>query len=269
MTIKANKQPSLSLLRQAVRASLIIITFMSSVSGAFQNGDDAPEDSLGLVDWVISLYDEGRIAEAEHQALKALDGPKELTGFERYNLYRVLAFCAIANDDEAGGVRYFIATLNHNPELKPDLITWSPKVRKVFNIARSEFDKQQAEKRRMQIAVEADVCRKASIRSLYWPGGGQIKKDKTLKGAIITALFAGSLSSFIYSQSMLPTMRDDYLSATSRSRSVKLYNDYKDMQYTANITGLVTAGIYCYAFFDALWDPPQKSDKYETIENQP
>jgi len=226
--------------------------------------DTSPRDSVDVLDRTIRLYDTGRIAEAEFTALKALDNPEKLSRYTQFRLNQILAFCAIANGDNEGGVRRFVAALRLNRGLTPDPITWSPKVRDAFEKAREEFNRQLASERRQRWAEEADICRKASLHSLYLPGSGQFKKGQRKRGLTVGVLFYGAVAAFFYSQAILPNARDRYLDAESPSDIRHRWKDYRDVYHLSTVSGLVAASVYTYAFFDALWSRPHTQERQDS-----
>jgi len=223
---------------------------------AFAQPLTAASDSLSVVQRVVQLYEAGRLSEAEFMALKALDDRPDLARYDRFELYRVLAFCAIANDDEVNGARHFIQALRLNPNLSPDPITWSPKVRRVFETARGEFLRITVEETRQRVAAEAEFCRKASLRSLYLPGAGQFDKGQPQRGVVYAAAFGISAVLFIYAEINLPKARDRYRQAQERQVIDREYRTYRNLYRLERIAGSMLIISYSAPFFDALWRAP-------------
>ncbi len=251
----------------AVLLLLIIMPWMcifavaQNTNKGFTSGEET--DSVSVVRRVTGLYEAGNIAEAEHLALRALDNPSGLSRFDRFELYRILAFCAVANDDEQGGIRQFVAALQLNPSLSPDPITWSPKVRHVFSQARKIYENQIATKILTRRMREADICRRASFKSLYFPGAGQFYKKNKQKGIVVSTLFWGAAAVLIYSQAVLPTVRNRYNDSNSREEARDNWKDYRDIYHMRFISGGIAVSVYTYAFFDALWKRPNVELEYE------
>lgn len=219
----------------------------------------AQETDIGInsqVQKAFTLYEEGSIAEAENLAYRLLSEESELTTRQKHELYRLLAFCAIANGDEDAGLRLFVNALRYNPAMTPDPLTWSPKVRRVYENALESYEQQIAEEKKQRLSSIAEMCRRASSRSLVFPGAGQYMKGEKNKGYLLGSLFWTSLGSFIYTQIQLPQVRDDYRNANTTALAEARYDDYRNMQYMVNITGLITITVYGYSFFDALWAVP-------------
>jgi len=223
------------------------------------NGGDS--DTTNLQRQVYELYGSGKIAEAEHLAFSILDAQSDLTRLDRAALHTILAFCAIANADEESGVRRFVNALQLNPDLTPDPITWSPKVRRAFERAYQEYLKKTEQERQYQGALEAGICRDAASRSLYMPGLGQRLKGQPVKGTMMTALFWVAVGTFIYSEMTLPEARQQYHDAQTSSEAQDRWRDYRNWYRMALVSGSAAAVVYGGAFVDALWTKSDLSEK--------
>lgn len=239
---------------------IVVITMIAIVlpANAIVSDQDqsTADDTIEVVKQVIDLYFSGNIDGAEHLALRALDNPNALSRLDRFNLYKILAFCAVANDDVEGGIRRFKSALSLDPNIAVDPITWSPKVRHVLELARSEYDKQAKGERSYRLAIEAEICRNASLKSLYLPGSGQISKGHKWEGWIVGSLFWCTTATFVYSQLTLPTARNRYDNAKNTTEAVNRWEDYRDTYRINLISGTVAVSIYTYTFLDALWRRP-------------
>ncbi len=251
------------------RALLLLVAvapcFLIPANGRTTEREGTPVnggDSISVVRRVTELYEKGDISRAENLAFRALDNPSKLTGFDRFELHRILAFCAIANDDEQRGVSQFVAALQLNPFMKPDPITWSPKIRRIFQQAVKEYKQGLTREKLNRRSREADICRSASWRSLYFPGAGQLYKKHKAKGYIVSTLFWGATATFVYSQFALPAAREDYRSSVSSEEAVDRWRDYRDIQHVAYISGGIAVAVYAFAFFDALWKSPEIEEQH-------
>lgn len=242
---------------------LVLLLLVSSDTMAQGTSSQASQSKPAMADVVQqagALYDDGRLPEAEHIALKALDQPEGLTKLEKAELYKLLAFCSIANDDEENAIRHFISALNNNPNIYPDPIAWSPKVRQVFEQAKRQFAVTLMEVAQRRTSIEAEISRKAALRSLVVPGSGQIYKDQTLKGLIAGGLFWVSLGVFIYAESEYSSARDEYRQATGDFN--KKYDRYRNYSRLAIASGSLALISWNYSFFDALFARPSGNLAY-------
>lgn len=208
----------------------------------------------------FSYYDEGRIAEAENLAYRLLSEESKMNARQKHDLYRLLAFCAIANDDEEAGLRLFVSALRFNPTMTSDMLTWSPKIRRVFENARGVYQSQLEKERRLLLSSDADLGRRSSLRSLYFPGSGQFMKGQPVRGVLLGTLFWSSCSYYLYEWAALPEVRDRYHQAETSFEAHQRWEEYRDHKYMVNISGLVTLAIYSYTYFDALWSASGASD---------
>ncbi|MCF7810387.1 hypothetical protein K9N50_05320 [bacterium] len=255
--------------RVLVLLSLIFLISVFNSLYAYDNDTDRTgiiiENANEIVEFVIDAYESGDINHAENLALKALDDTSRLSRQDQFTLYKYLAFCAVANDDEAGGIRRFKSALSLKPNVVADPITWSPKVRRVFDRALTEFTKNAETLELNRNAIVAEICRTASFKSLYLPGSGQILKGSKGKGILFGALFWGMAATFVYSQASLPDSKDRYLNATNKVDAMQRWKDYRNMQHIVTISGIATATIYTYIFFDALLfkpNPKKVAERY-------
>ncbi len=249
-----------------VLISLIFICIGSSVvlgdePVAEHLHDDFPE----AVSQVQAYWDAGEINKAEMLALRTLDRPTELARFDQFHLQNILAFCAIAKDDLENGKLHFISALRLNPSMTADPVTWSPKVRRVFDTARREYLETVKGERESRRAHIADICRQASLSSLYLPGSGQFSKGYKLQGVTLGVVFWSAAATFLYSQLILPQVRQDYLDASGSVEALSSWREYRDVYQMSIVSGSIAAGVYTIGFFDALWrdTPPDSTNSIE------
>ena len=260
-------------LRVLTYAVLILVMLLATGVQAqdgfrYGNGSAGANDTLNSVASLYQLYESGQIAEAEYQAFKMLDASPNLNRTDQANFHLILAFCAAANDDEDNSVRQFVQALRLNPNLSPDPVTWSPKIRRIFNKAYPEYLKELAKERSRRSAFEGELNLQASFRSLYLPGLGQISKQEKRKGITLLAFFGAGSAIFIYSQIELPRARNRYVDASTPQDAVVRWSHYRDTYRTAVISGALAVVIYLYSFADALWSPPRvPSQDYPTPES--
>ena len=234
-------------------ALLIILTHTSS---AVELSETNGKSNTDLIVRAQQFYGAGQIESAEHLALKIISDDKDLTRYEKYNAYRLLAFCAIAADNIETGKKHFISAIRNNPNMTADPLTWSPKIRNVFDMAITEVNRRKKLEREWIYASEAQLGRRASLKSLYLPGAGQLMKKQKRKGITLGVLTYAAFSGFLVGQFYLPNVRDNYMEASTPKQAEARWKEYRNARYTVSITGLAALGIYGYTFFDALWSAP-------------
>lgn len=220
----------------------------------------SPPDTIGVVLKAQILYDDGLIEEAEYAALKALSQPERLEIWEKGELYRLLAFCAIARDDTALAAKNFLQALHHNPNLIPDPITWSPKVRAAFERAKSMYHEEERQRLNVLLSREAIICRDASWRSLIIPGWGQKYRGESSRATIYASWAIISLSSLLYAQAQLPSAHSRYRDERDPNLIERRWETYRNLYRlrTLSLNSLILT--YVVSFLDALYRPlpPQR-----------
>lgn len=240
------------------KAFALILVLLLGVAGQLSAAPEDPNssaDESDVVAKVVAYYNAGKISDAELTAHIALDAPEDLSKFERFTLHKILAFCSVANDNDDNAIFQFREALRVNPAMKPDPITWSPKVRELFAQAKQQSERDAAVEEYYRVTLEADLGRRASLKSLYLPGAGQLMKGHD-RGIYITLLFVGAAATFIYSQSNIPSARERYENATDMDDIEKQWKRYSDLYHLSYISGSVAGSVYIYAYFDALWSKP-------------
>lgn len=234
---------------------LLLINLMQFVTAAEPN-KPAQGSNIDMIIKAQQYYGAGKIEDAEHLALKLISDDNDLTKHEKYSAYRLLAFCAIAADNLETGKKHFISAMHYNPNMTADPLTWSPKLRTVFVLAVAEVDRGKKLEREWIYASEAQIGRRASLKSLYLPGAGQLMKKQKRKGITLGVLSYAAISGYLIGQIYLPTARDKYQQASTPRQADARWKDYRNARYMVSITGLAALAIYGYTFFDALWSAP-------------
>jgi hypothetical protein len=242
-------------------AFLICVILIAGGTPAYGQDGTARADSVQKMTLlqVVELYESGKVVDAEHQALKMLDEMPTLSRSEQAELYRVLAFCAIANDDETNGLRHFISALRLNPNLSADPISWSPKIRRIFDQARTEWTQIARAYVEREVSKEAELCRQATLANIFLPGRGQFRKGHTGKGWLHSTLFWSAAAIWLYAEVSLPAAHKSYQDAVTDSEIRTKYNDYRTLSRVAIGSGMVILSVYSYSFLDALWTKPSPS----------
>ncbi len=236
-------------------AVMLVLLGVVEITLAIPNESKSEMDVTATISQVIDLYNEGLISDAERYALQALDSPDKFSRFELFTLHKILAFCFIANGNDLNAIVQFREALKLNSAMKPDPITWSPKVRELFGAAKQEHERELAINTYYQLTLEADLGRKASLKSLYIPGSGQSMKGHK-SGIWITALFVGAAATLVYTQVTIPAARERYEQATDIADINHQWKRYTNLYHTSYVSGSIAGSIYIYAFFDALWSKP-------------
>jgi len=213
------------------------------------------------VDRIEQYYLSGRLDRAELEALRLLSKPTGLTDYERGELYRILAFSAVARDDSDLARQYFRDGLKHNANLRLDRNLTSAKILDVFDEARVEF-KQVTIKDRDALIDDLKNYRlriEGGRRSLLLPGLGQFHKGHPLRGNLMLGAAGLTIVGLAYSQVMVMDSEDRYSQSEVPSVAASNYDEYRMYWRLRNGFGIALATIWTGAVLDAFLTPPDHS----------
>ena len=206
---------------------------------------------------VVNLYDQGQLQEAELLALRTLQSADSLAPVERGVLHRILGFAYVAMGENEKAKNQFIAWLDLDPLAELDSVYISPKIITVFREAKADYQQRIKDLRKAEIPI-TDYRRDAAIRSLIFPGLGQIHAGYKIKGIAMVSSEALLLGAAIYCQFQYSAVRDDYLAERDPARMQDLYDDSNAYYRARNAAIGLAAGVYLYSLFDALNLPLQR-----------
>ena len=213
------------------------------------------------VNRIEQYYLTGRLDRAELEALRLLSKPTGLTDFERGELYRILAYSAVARDDADLARLYFRDGLKHNANLRLDRNLTSPKILEVFDEARVEF-KQVTIKDRDALIDDLKSYRlrvEGGKRSLLLPGLGQFHKGHTIRGNLLLGAAGLTIVGLAYSQVMVMDSEDRYDRSEEPGVAASNYDEYRLYWRLRNGFGMAFATIWAGAALDAFLSPPDES----------
>jgi len=233
---------------------LCLLCLADTGLGQIQSGSEP-------VDRVEEYYLTGRLDRAELEALRLLSKQSDLTDFERGELYRILAFSAIAHNDSDLAKHYFRSGLQHNQNLRLDRNLTSPKILSVFDEARREFKQVRIVNREelvddlknFQLRVEGGV------RSLVLPGLGQFHKGQRVRGNLMLGATGLCIIGLVYSQVMVMDSQDRYQRALDSATATSSYDDYSLYWKMRNGFGIAFVTVWVTSTLDAFISPPDES----------
>lgn len=212
-----------------------------------------------IVQEIKSEYESGNIYETEILALKALHSQEKYTSNNLFEIHKYLAFCYVALGKRESAVNEFLELLEIDSDYRfnPKLI--SPKIIEVFNIALEKYEKSRFEP---HISAEA-IQIKASMRSLIFPGLGQIHKGEKRKGYILIGAEALSMSALVFFHWQYEVSHDAYLDAVVPDDIENKYERYNLYYKLRNFTAITAAAIYLYSYYDCVYTP--STNEYKSI----
>lgn len=163
---------------------------------------------------------------------------QELKKGERVEVLKTMAFAAVALGDEEKGKDYFLSLLQISPNFFLDPIKTSPKILRVFQIAREEFKK----KKRERIKYSSLVY--------FYPGLFQLKEGKKFRGYFLTSLTTVSAVGLFASVVLTPIFHRSYLEKRIPSEIESAYHLYKFAYLAQQVFGITIGLSYTYHLLD-------------------
>ena len=208
-----------------------------------------------MVDEIARQFSSGNIYEAEIQALKALHSDIQFSNENLFEIHKYLAFCYVAYGQRDKAIKRFLEMLKLNPSHRFDPQIVSPKIVQVFETALTEFENANKNKQEIPEISASDIQLRAGMRSLAFPGLGQLYKGDKKKGYALIVGEAAAAAGFAISQIMLEKSHDEYLDAANQHMIQNKYETYNNWYKARNFTAAAAVMIYLYGFFDSVYWP--------------
>jgi len=224
------------------------------------------QDSTGkrMIEKIAQEFAAGNIYEAEILALKALHSESDLSKPELFEVHKYLGFCYVAYGQRDKAIKEFIILLEINKEFRFDDKIYSPKIVEVFEEALAEFIKRSEAEKKLNDSNPQAIQIKAGLKSLVFPGRGQLFKGDKIKGYVLIGGESAILTWLIYSQLKLDQTHQEYLDETNTAIIENKYRTYNNWYKIRNITAVSAATVYLYGFFDSVYSPAKVSDSKVT-----
>ncbi|MBS1262330.1 MAG: hypothetical protein MAG453_01673 [Calditrichaeota bacterium] len=233
----------------------LVLVLLAVTPALAQRSDENP------VKRIERYYQEGRLEKAELEAFHLLNMDTGLSDMQRAELYRILAFSAVAGDDTELARRYFRLALQHNPNLRLDRALTSPKILSVYDEARADFkqvrvlDRETLERRLASYRLRVQ----GGARSLLLPGLGQLHKGQRARGYLLLAAVGGCAAGLAYTSVMVGDSRDRYDSSTTPAAASEHYDDLLSYWRWRNGLSVALGVIWVGSALDAFLTPPAAS----------
>jgi tetratricopeptide (TPR) repeat protein len=222
-----------------------------------------------IVAKIRSEFEIGNIYDAEVLGLKALHTPGDLSKKHLFEIHKYLAFCYVAMGERENALSEFLAMLEIDPSYKFDRQIISPKITEVFDLAQEQFKQKRKELIKANHKSLESQRITASLRSLIFPGLGQLSKGEKTKGYIIMSGETFSILSLGFTQYKLSQTHNDYLKATYSAEIAEKYRIYNKYYRLRNFSLISTIGIYLYSYLDCLYTKQPTEKKSFSLSVSP
>jgi len=212
-----------------------------------------------MVDNIAQEFQVGNVSEAEVLALKALHSEVKFSREELFDIHKYLAFCYVAYGQREKAIKEFIELLALNKDFRFDSKIYSPKIIAVFEEALVEKERLRQAEKDLKTMSPYLIQMKAGLRSLLFPGRGQLFKREQLKGYSLIAGESLTIIGLILSELQYEQAHKDYLNASTAEEIEKRYKKYNNWYKLRNASAALGIGIYLYSFFDSVYSPVNRS----------
>jgi len=184
---------------------------------------------------------------------RALRDWRQLAPQNVIEIHQVLGIIAYSEGSFFEAKAQFEAALSLEPNLRLDSLYVSPKIQQFLREVKENLATNNGHNReQMRYLVIPDPRPTAALRSLLFPGLGQMQKQQHKKARFMMIAAGAGLIATGALHLRREAARKNYLSAQTVSRAVSTYNRYNTLTRARNGASLLTAGIWLYSFFDAL-----------------
>lgn len=206
-----------------------------------------------IIQEIVKDYYALRYEEAEKKARRALEDYKRFSPSELVELHTYLGCTLFALGNIEAAKKEFRTALSLNPHLTLDPVYISPKIISIFEEVKAEWkpEKQEEVAKEIRYIFVPDKRPGAAVRSLIFPGWGQLYKGERKKGVILMSLSAVSLGGLLYSQIAQVQAHDRYLEAKVPAEIESRYKHYNNLYKTRNSLILLCAALWAYSYIDA------------------
>ena len=214
--------------------------------------------STNLSTKVESLYNQGQYQKVIEVSDSALRTSQNLPDSVLVKLYTYQAFSYVALDKKEQAINTFHYLLIINPQLDLDPKFVSPKIIEVFEESRRLKGDTIKLKQSEYVPIE-DIIKNQSnqtirnrrMRSLLYPGLGQLYQNKKVKGYLFLTGETISLVGLVTSYFLTKSAHQKYLNNRDVNQMDKLYNNYT-LWYKVRVGFTISSvGIWLLNYIDA------------------
>ncbi len=175
-------------------------------------------------------------------------------------VHTTLGIIKYARNNPSESREQFEAALSIDPELTLDPALVSPKILAFFAEIKdqeSRPDTAVAGAAQVRYIVLKDPRPAAAMRSMIWPGLGQMYKGEQKKGLLLTGLWSVTAGGAVIAHFQRQQAGRLYRRSREPENISDLYNTYNRRNKVRNGLVLAAAGVWIYSYIDALSKPVQ------------
>ena len=205
------------------------------------------------IDEMYLAFQKFNYVDAKQAGQRALQAWQKLTPTNLIEVHKILAIIAYSEGDFFTAKAQFEQALSLRPDLALDSLYVSPKIQHFLNeVKTSLIQSNGPQKLSRHYLMIPDSRSKAALRSLVFPGLGQIYKNERKKARFIIVAAGVGIAATTALQIRRNSARKNYLAARSISKAQTTYKRFNDLNRVRNFSALATSAVWIYSFFDAL-----------------
>jgi len=205
---------------------------------------------------VESLYNQGQYQKVLDNIENIFRTEKNLSVTTLVQLYTYQAFSFVALDKKESAINAFRYLLIINPDITLDPRFVSPKIIELFEESKRLVGDTLQLKPSIFISTEktgssGKLLRNQAIKSLLYPGLGQLSQNKKTKGYSFLGGETISLIGLITSHFLTNSAHQKYLANRDISKMDELYNNYASLYSVRTGFIISSLGIWILSYIDA------------------
>lgn len=203
---------------------------------------------------VESLYNQGQYQQAVSKIDEILSNNSNIPDSTLIKLYSYQAFSYVALDDRDRALTAFRYLLILNPKIELDPRFVSPKIIGIFEESKRICGDsiQMTPSPFINInELKSQSNKNRALRSLLYPGLGQLYQNKKTKGYLFLGFETASIIGLVASHLLTNSAHNKYLDARLPSDIEEKYDNYKFWYQTRIGFTITTIGVWIFNYVDA------------------
>ncbi len=238
---------------RSFQKNLLLLFLLSASPAVWPQNADTPFAAMRLA------FQQLNYIAAKASGERALLEWRTLSPQNVVEIHQVLGIIAYSEGSFFEAKAQFEAALSLDPGLRLDSLYVSPKIQQFLREVKENLGANNGHTvKDTRYLVVPDPRPKAALRSLLFPGMGQMMKQQKSKGRVLMIAAGAGVIATGALHLRREAARENYLAAQTISRAVSTYSRYNMLNRARNGTALFTTGVWLYSFFDALTLTPNQ-----------
>lgn len=242
-----------------IKKILLLLFLITITSQSFA------QQNLDLLSNLRARFEAFQYREVIKGAAAMLNHKYNYNNSQLTEIYRLVGISEFSLLDDTAAKKSFIQILKIDSSYALDSAKTSPKIISFFNQIREEYNHQIVQNKSLGKKLDTVYTKNSQsmetstgikpviIRSLIFPGWGQLYNNNKLKGWILTSLGAITISSAVYFIIDSNNKQKKYLNDVNLSTIQNNYNEYNTSYKLKNISIISFIAVWVYSQIDILF----------------